>query len=278
MAYHTRLYNAFSLASRNAYVDAEVQVNKVRELHSAWPDVPKDLLLMTHYLKGAIAQGMGDLSTAFPTFESIIDDLCPSNDLASGPQSQAYIRNATQSHRELYILSTMNILQIIRNPSHPNHAQFDTLVAQIAPHCTNTSNRGITAAYHIINAAAPASSKILSTKQALSWGSQHAQAVSNNKLVCVILNILSWKIFSGILVDQTEKSVQACLTVAKRCADTLWISVSAGVMAESLEAAGRLDEAAQFRAEGHRYARELPPTRREVMADAPTQGTIMDGV
>ena len=273
IAYYTRLYYAFSLASRTSYVDARDQLVQIKQLQSAWIDFPSDLSLVTRYLKGTIAQGTGDLPTTFSEFESIVNDISPSdpswqNDHNSTNNS-TNIKFITQLNRELYILSTMNLLQIIRNPGHPNHAEFDMRLAQIAPHCTQSSNRGITAAYHIINAAAPASSKIIATKQALLWGCGHAQAVNNNKLLCIILNILSWKFFQGILVDQTEKSVQACLTVAKRCEDTLWISVSAGVMADSLEAAGRLDEAAPIRAEGMRYARELPPKIQEMVAATP---------
>lgn len=223
---------------------------------------------MTRYLRGILAQGIGELNTAFPMFESVVDDICPSDKYSSGAQSQSHIRNVTNLKRELYILSNMNLLQIIRNPNHPNHAQFDELLAQISPHCTQSSNRGITAAYHIINAAAPASSKILATKQSLSWGNQHAQAVNNDKLICISLNIMCWKFCSGILADQTETFFRKCLLKATLCDDRLWISVSAGMMNGWLEAAGQLEEAARVREEGMQYARDLPQKIQEVMRDS----------
>lgn len=53
--------------------------------------------------------------------------------------------------------------------------------------------------------------------------------------------------------------------LARKGSNALWMSVSAGVLAETLDAAGRGEEAAAARNEGFVRAKELPAAIREVM-------------
>ena len=96
--------------------------------------------------------------------------------------------------------------------------------------------------------------------------------------MCVVLNIMSWKFFSGVVGEQAEKSARAGQALAKKSADTLWTCVAAGILAETLEAAGRIEEAAQARSEGELYAEELPEMILEVMLKTPEEDTMMSGM
>ena len=278
MAYYMRLYHAFCLASRTSWASASEQVAELKKLYNAWPDVPNDLFLLHQYLKGTIAQGTGDLSAAFSIYESVVQNICPAEQRPPGLQSQTNLRNLTQLNRELYILSTLNICQVIRKSNHPNHYRFDTFLAQVAPHCTHSPNRGIRSAYSLISAACPASSKIITTKQSLHHALESAKATGNNKLMCLVLNIMSWKFFSGVVGEQAEKSARAGQALAKKCADNLWGCVAAGVLAETLDAAGRIEEAAQARLEGELYTKELPEKVQEVMLEIPDEDAMMSGM
>ena len=122
------------------------------------------------------------------------------------------------------------------------------------------------------------SSTIITTKQSLQSALQTAKATSNNQLMCIVLNIMSWKFFSGVIGEQADKSARASQTLAKKGGDVLWSCVAAGVLAETLEAAGKIEEAEQARAEGEKYAKELPEKVQEAMHEPFQEDTTMSGI
>lgn len=81
----------------------------------------------------------------------------------------------------------------------------------------------------------------------------------------MVLNFMSWKFFRGVVGDQAEKSARASQTLAQKCMDGLWTSVSAGVLGDTLEAAGRIEEAKKARQSGEMTALSLPEKLQEVM-------------
>lgn len=76
--------------------------------------------------------------------------------------------------------------------------------------------------------------------------------------MCMVLNIMAWKFFRGVVGEQAEKSARASQNMAKRINDKLWMCVSAGIVWEHLEAAGRIEEAEACWKEGCQIARSLP--------------------
>ena len=74
----------------------------------------------------------------------------------------------------------------------------------------------------------------------------------------MVLTFMSWKFFRGVVGEQAEKSAKASQTLAQQCKDGLWMSVSAGVFGDTLEAAGRIEEAKRARENGLVTARSLP--------------------
>ena len=65
--------------------------------------------------------------------------------------------------------------------------------------------------------------------------------------------------------EQAEKSARASQTLAQKCMDGLWISVSAGVLGDTLEAAGRIEEAKRARESGGLTASSLPEALQHAM-------------
>ena len=58
--------------------------------------------------------------------------------------------------------------------------------------------------------------------------------------------------------EQAEKSARACLNVANKTGDRLWMSVAEGTLAETLDVQGRGQEAEAVREEGRVIAEGLP--------------------
>lgn len=69
---------------------------------------------------------------------------------------------------------------------------------------------------------------------------------------------MSWKFFRGVVGEQAEKSARASQTLAQKCMDRLWMSVAAGTLGNTLEAAGRIEEARRERRGGEVTASGLP--------------------
>lgn len=69
---------------------------------------------------------------------------------------------------------------------------------------------------------------------------------------------MSYKFFKGVVGEQAEKSARASENLARKGMDGLWKSVSAGVLGDTLEMAGRGEEAEKIRDVGREIARGLP--------------------
>lgn len=69
---------------------------------------------------------------------------------------------------------------------------------------------------------------------------------------------MSYKFFKGVVGEQAEKSARASENLARKGMDALWRSVSAGVVGDTLEMAGKGEEAARVMGVGREIARGLP--------------------
>lgn len=81
----------------------------------------------------------------------------------------------------------------------------------------------------------------------------------------MLLNLMSWRFFRGVVGEQSEKSAMASQTQAQKCMDTLWMSVSAGALGDTFEAAGKIEEAKKARDSGQTTAATLPETLQAAM-------------
>ena len=263
MIYNTRLQLAFNMVARTAWSEAQSEVLNLKVIQSSWEEVPDSMYLIGEYLQASIDQGTGELSKALGRYDAIIESAKSVEGQTA--QSPGQKRHPSPLERDLYILSTLNKLLIIRNPSSSLHSQCSTLVSSISSLCTSNPNRNIACAYHLLSSILPSSnpSTILSTKSSLQSALQIARALANTQLTCIILNIMSWKFFSGVVADQSEKSAKASLSLAKKGGDSLWTCVASGSLARTLEAAGKVDEANVVWSQGTEKSKELPVKVRE---------------
>ena len=257
------LHLAFTLCARTSWSAAKEQQtlvqNYIRSSAASSCSVPESLCRLSTYLTAVIYQGTGNLEQALSLYESSLCSL------------QVYRKTyrPTRLHRDVALLSALNTLLITSNPNHPKHDQFSSLLSAIDHLCVRNPNRQIQSANHLITAIASFSSTILSSKQALQCALQTAKPCDNNQLLCMTLNLMCSRFFRGVVGDQAEKSAQASQAQAQKSMDSLWISVSAGVLGNTLEAAGKVEEAKKMREHGERTAAKLPEELQVVMRTEP---------
>ncbi|PYH48243.1 uncharacterized protein BP01DRAFT_371812 [Aspergillus saccharolyticus JOP 1030-1] len=208
---------------------------------------------MMDYASGAIAQATGDLPAALEAFQS------PTLSLLSSSITSKAARNGPR--RDLSILSALNTVLIISEPSHPSHHQVPAILAAVEPYCTSSPSKYIQAAYYLVCATVQTEST-LQTKQHLQQALQSATAISNSQITCMTLTFMSWKYFRGVVGEQAEKSARAGRAMARKANDRLWVSVTDEMLAETLERQGKNEEAKGVREEGHRVMSGLPTALR----------------
>ena len=251
---YMQLHLAMTLCARTSWSAAQEQLIQIDQMISS-ETTKLPLLLLHAYLKGVTQQGAGDLENAF---------LCYQSPLLALPEPHQ-TSHKSQFALDISILSALNTVLIISSPSHSQHHLFSSFLTTLQPFCLSNPNRQIQSAYHLIAAATPSSSTILSTKQSLQSALQIAKQTSNNQLMCMVLNFMSWKFFRGVVGDQAEKSAMASQSLAVKCMDKLWMSVSAGVLGDAYEAAGRMEDADKERENGFQIARSLPGGVQQAM-------------
>ena len=266
---HMRLHLAFMLAARTSWAAAAKQQSQIRssiELLSAESySLSETLQRLPVYLEAIIHQGTGNLDLALRSYNS--DTL--------SIQSYRKTNRPSRFHLDIALLSALNTLLIIRTPTHPSHSSLPALLSFLEHLCIRHQSKQIQSAYHFLTATAPSSSTILLTKSALQAALQTAKQSENNQLTCMVLNFICFKFFRGVVGDQSEKSAQASQRLAQKCMDTLWMSVAAGVLSDTLEAAGRFEEARVERQRGELVARNLPEKLQEAMRGDGNDGDVL---
>ena len=252
MICYMRLYLAFTLCARTSWSAAKEQQAQIESSLGSMFDSPEPLLLLTVYLQAVIYQGTGNLDSALSLYQSSVLSL-------PAPSEQ---RSRSQISLDVSILSTLNSVLIIRSPSHPQNYLVSSLVSKLEPLCLQNHNHQIRSAYHLV-AATTSSETILLTKQYLQSALQDSKQTDNKHLMCMVLNFMSWKFFRGVVGEQAERSARASQSLAHQCMNGLWMSVSAGLLADTLEVAGRNEEADRARQNGIKTSAILPQALQE---------------
>ena len=254
MTCYMRLYLSFTLCARMSWSAAKEQQAEIVACVGSMVNTPEPLFLLTVYLEAVIYQGTGNLTAALSLYQGSILSL-------PTPPEQ---RLRSQISLDISILSTLNAILIIRSPSHPQNHLIPSLVSNLEPLCLQNPNHQICSAYHLV-AATASSDTILLTKQYLQSALQASKQTDNKHLMCMVLNFMSWKFFRGVVGEQAERSARASQNLAQQCMSGLWMSVSAGVLADTLEVAGRNEEAEMARQSGMKTSASLPPGLQEAM-------------
>lgn len=225
------LHLAFLLCTRSSWTVAKQHLVSAQNMTSSWSSTSIHTDSLVRYLEATYYQGTGQLRDAL----SVYDGLSKTN--------KGHAFGLDQGVDDMALLANLNSMMILQNPRNESQQGVESRFALVSPYCSNHQSRQMQSAFQILKAMLPMTNTITGAKQALHVALEAAKTMQNNQLLCMVLNIMYWKFFSGVVGDQAEKSARASQSMAKRLGNGLWIFLSAGVLWEHLEAAGRTDEA-----------------------------------
>jgi hypothetical protein len=165
--------------------------------------------------------------------------------------------------RDTAILAALNSILILRDPKHPEHHKIGAILDSVQESCVSSTNKYIQAAYNLVRATIhPDDELSIKRKEYLQHAFQSATSITNNQITCIALGFMSWKLFSGVVGAQAEKSAKASRATAQKAGNGLWVSVADSLLADTLEREGKGAEAAAYRAEAGKNAAKLPEALR----------------
>lgn len=253
------LEQAFLLCARSEWEKAQTVINEVNSISILLQNqLPPDIHCLTQYLTGAIHQGTGDLTSALTIFLSA--------DLSLPPNSPK--TTPSNLRRDMALLAAMNAILIIRSPTHPSHALLPTILSKIDPYLSSSPSKHLLAARSLLISNLPPSvhpllttetlSSTLLIKKHLSTALNIAKTIGNAQITAMTLSVMSDRFFKGVVGEQAEKSARAGQNMAYKSGMRLWMGVSGGMLAETLERQGKGAEAGRVWGTAVRLAGGMP--------------------
>ena len=241
-----RLYLAFIQCMRSNWDSAMRQLKEYRSISKAWSILPPSLTALANLLEATYLQGTGSLPHALDIYQSLV------NLRAREASSLNHMMD------DICRMAALNSLMILRNPSHDGHQSAMVLFSNLGKDCPNHPNRQIQAAYNLVNSTLLQSTTIIARKQTLQLALNAAKVSHSNTSLCISLSLMHWYFFRDQVTEQAEKSARAAQNMANRVENKMWVSTTAGILGDHLEAAGRSMEAAATFTEGWKAAEGLP--------------------
>ena len=118
------------------------------------------------------------------------------------------------------------------------------------------------------------SSALLTTKKHLSIALQLSKTINNIQITAITLSVMCAKFFAGVLGVQAEKSARAGVNMSHKSGMKLWMAVSQGMLADTLERHRHVEESARARRVAGVLMDGLPPAVRERVGGS---GTTIGG-
>ncbi|KAJ3578522.1 hypothetical protein NPX13_g2048 [Xylaria arbuscula] len=194
------------------------------------------VMLYSMYLAGVYHQGTGNLDTAI--------------DIYSRPNFRLNVDETRGGHHkpaelEVALLATFNLLWIMQHPYYRNDQRTQELLEQIQPLCKDHPNMEIRTAYNLVIAAIQTNppTPITTVKTHISAALSNAKNLADVHTLSIALNLMRAKLFQSIVGDQALKSAKAASTQARRSGNTLWMSVADGMLSQSYEVQGAMEDA-----------------------------------
>jgi hypothetical protein len=225
------------------------KVKRCLEITKDLSDSSDTLSLLQLYLSGVYEQGIANLDKALSIFQDRRFNL----EVVTQP-----IARTTNITYELSVLAALNRIWIMQAPMNRNEAKTAELVESLRPLCEESSDIEIRTAFHLVLAAIqtePALS-INQVKRHIQQSLQGAQQTANTQCLSIALNIMRYRLFENVVGEQALKSARAGAAQAKKSGNLLWMSVADGMLAQSFEMQGILDEARATKENGIRLANE----------------------
>lgn len=206
--------------------------------------------IITLYLNGVFHQGTANLSAALSIWKD------KRFDLEGNKGARNHVSSVVRT--ELSILSALNQLWIMQEPSHANDVETDRLVDQLRPLCEDNPDSEIRTAYHLVLASCKFNPpfSINQIKSHIQHSLAGAQHTCNTQCLSIALNTMRCRLFENVVGEQALKSARAGSAQAKKSGNILWMSVAEGMLAQSYEMQGALADAQASRELGIKLANE----------------------
>lgn len=203
------------------------------------------------YMTGVYYQGTGNLDAALEVFE---DERFAIGEM--GSKSGA----AGSNPSSIAILAYFNRLWIMQEPSRRDDEQTAELIEKLRAYCVNHADEEIKTAFSLVQAGIennPQSSTPLGVvKNHIGSGLNGSKATSNTMLLAIALCLMRNCLFENVVGDQTVKSARAGSAQAKKTGNLLWMSLADGMLAQTCDMQGNVEEAQALREAGTMYANQ----------------------
>ena len=220
-------------------------------------DFPTSLTCITHYLRGTIQQGLGDLDNALQIYQSPLFDLGQFMQDGAAPTHHRSNDSEAMTIRNIAIMAAMNRLLIINDRSHTQYNQAPAVIEQLNVLVKSSHDKNVQAAYTLIHSLITQTG-ILRSKQSLIAALNAAKAISNAQITALVLMTMHQKHFLGVTDEHATKCVKATSLQMKSWGSPMWMAVTAGVEAQAAELRGEAAEAERKRKEAQVKAEGLP--------------------
>ncbi|KUI52682.1 hypothetical protein VP1G_00250 [Cytospora mali] len=233
-------------ATRTQWIRVHDCLQKIEALNPKPEDGRLGLLVL--YVTGIYHQGTGDLDRALQIFNdqrfAVPDaDTTPSN-AGSIPPS------------EVALLAALNRIWIMQEPSHRDDYLVAELIEKIKPYCSDHADVDIRTAFNLALAAIQTEPRqsIQTVKRHIQAGLKWAQNANNTHLLSISLNLMRAMLFENVVGDQAVKSAKAGRAQANKAGNMLWMSVGDGMLAQTEEMQGQVEQAERLRQSGTQLA------------------------
>lgn len=247
-------YMGFCAAVCGSWAEVKIHIDKLRAT-AAELEIPLvgPLGHLDTYLSGVYYQGIGKLDEALKIFQDDKFDL----PLDSEPPLASH--SIQQVERDISLLAALNTLWILQEESRRDLRTNTTLIAKLQRFCENHANPDIQTAFNLVVATVETNptTELYKVKNYLRLALDGAQKAANTQFICITINVMCGKFFTGVVGDQAEKSAQAASMQARRVGNALWLSVADQMLARSYEVNGKISEAHAVMSQAQRYAQEL---------------------
>lgn len=240
---------ALTSATRTHWIKVHECIKKLEALRPVPGTGRLDLLML--YVKGVYYQGTGDLDKALEIFGDAHFEFAdatnnpPSGQLGTAPS-------------EIALLAALNRIWIMQEPSRHNDYHTSEILERIRPYCVDHPDTDIRTAFNLVAAAIETNppQSIQTVKRHISTGLRFAQATNNTQLLGIALNLMRACLFDSVVGDQAVKSAKAGRAQAQKAGNLLWMSVGEGMLAQTEEMQGQVQEAERLRANGTAHANQ----------------------
>jgi len=241
------VYSIFCYTSTSDWNAARDRLEELERAINGLDHGSKGLLTHLHtYLSGVCFQGTGKLENALRMFRD------PRLRLPEKPAPSMSQEEKLQG--ELALLALLNTMWIQQADSRHDAAQNTAMITKLEPLCANHANKNIETAFKLVKATVPTEPPTSGVKIKNYLGSalEAAKSTSNKQFLCITLGVMCNKFFVGVVGTQADKAGRAAVFQAKRTRNTLWMSITNGMLAENLELQGQHEEAEAAKEEARR--------------------------